>query len=300
MSINIDSKEYKIVETKLGTLGNMLKLEKDNKYYVLKKISIADLTNEEIELNKEKYKILSKINNEYIVKYYHYYIENDYLNILMEYVGYSNLKNFIKNHKEQEELIEENIIENIIRQICIGLKDIHKNEIIHRDLTPDNIFINEYNEIKIGDFGISKRLETLKMSAHTQIGKLHYIAPEMQLGQSYNNKVDIYALGCIIYELFTLNEYYLDKYIAEKDCKINNEIYNNKWQKLIDSLLEKDYKKRPNIKEIYDYIKNEIMLSYKFKINVYDIYKKPYLQDETIYEHIKNKIVLIHKFNNNV
>ena len=71
----------------------------------------------------------------------------------MEYGGEINLKQYIEN---KEELIEEKIIKDIVLQICIGLKEIHKNNIIHRDLTPDNIFINKNNKIKIGDFGISK------------------------------------------------------------------------------------------------------------------------------------------------
>ena len=61
-------------------------------------------------------------------------------------------------------------------------------------------------------------------------------------------------MGCIIYELFTLNEYYIDKIIDDKDCIINADIYNQKWQILINVLLEKDYHKRPNINEICDYI----------------------------------------------
>ena len=59
----------------------------------------------------------------------------------------------------------------------------------------------------------------------------------------YNKKSDIYSLGCIIYELFNLNIYSRDKSFDEIR-KINSDIYNNKWQKLIDSLLQPDYKKR--------------------------------------------------------
>ena len=77
-------------------------------------------------------------------------------------------------------------------------------------------------------------------------------------GNKYNNKIDIYSLGCIIYELLTLNEYYIDTVIDKKDGKININIYNPKWQKLIDLLLQKDYNKRPNIDTIYNYIKDEI------------------------------------------
>ena len=106
------------------------------------------------------------------------------------------------------------------------------------------------------------------------------MAPEIIKGEKYDAKVDIYALGCIIYELFTLNQYYIDKVIEEKECKIDLEIYNKKWQKLIDLLLKKDYHKRPNIDEVYNYLnKNEIILD--IEIDIFDINKKIYFIDNT-------------------
>ena len=104
-------------------------------------------------------------------------MENDIFNILMEYVGDNDLKKFIQNYKDKDEYIDEKIIRDIVIQICKGLKEIHDNKIIHRDLTPDNIFIDETNKIKIGDFGISKIITTYQRYAKTQIGKSHYLAP---------------------------------------------------------------------------------------------------------------------------
>ena len=137
-------------------------------------------------------------------------------------------------------------IKDIIIQICSGLKEIHKNNLIHRDLTPDNIFIDKNNKIKIGDFGISKILEN-NGYANTIIGKYHYFAPEMEKGNKFNNKIDIYSLGCLIYELFTLNVYYIDSKIEGKNVQINLEMYDQKWQDLINLLLNQDYHKRLNI-----------------------------------------------------
>ena len=120
-------------------------------------------------------------------------------------------------------------------------------KLIHRDLTPENIFIDENNKIKIGDFGVSKKLDTYNKYARTNTGKYHYNAPEIEKDQKYDYKADIYSLGCIIYELFTLNEYYIDTKIDGKDGKIDTDIFNPKWQLLIESLLKKNYHERPNI-----------------------------------------------------
>ena len=75
----------------------------------------------------------------------------------MEYGGNTDLKKYIN---EQESLIEEKTLKDIIMQICLGLKEIHNIKLIHRDLTPDNIFMDKNNKIKIGDFGVSKILTT--------------------------------------------------------------------------------------------------------------------------------------------
>ena len=256
--------DYKIIkEIGKGGFGTVYLIEKENKKYALKKIPINIFDNGQTEKYTEEINILSTFNSEYIVKYYDSKINNDYIEILMEYGGTTNLKKFIKAHKDKNQLIEEEIIEYIIFQICLGLKEIHEKKIIHLDLTPENIFMDEFNRIKIGDFGVSKKLVTSKAYVYTKTGKHHYNAPEIELEERFNNKVDIYAFGCIIYELFTLNEYYIDKVILEKDCKIDTNCYKNKWQKLIDLLLEKNYKKRLNIEQTYNYIIekcNEILL----------------------------------------
>ena len=115
MKVNINSQEYEIIEEiGHGAFGKVFKIEKDKRYYAFKKIRIDALKKEEIEKYKEEAKILSEFNNEYIVKYYNSFIKDDTFNILMEYAGKFNLKQFIKNKKN--ELIEENIIYFLLAQ----------------------------------------------------------------------------------------------------------------------------------------------------------------------------------------
>ena len=169
----------------------------------------------------------------------------------MEYAGNKTLKSYIKDR--ENELIDPKTLNNIIKQICLGLKEIHESNIIHRDISPDNIFIDEENlKIKIGDFGIS----TISQYSHSSVGKYKYMAPEMQLEEGdenqkvrYNKSVDIYALGCVLYELFTFRNYFDDR-IRNKIEKINLEFYDEKWQKLIDSMLAIKYHERPSIEEV--------------------------------------------------
>ena len=252
-TMTIFTKTFKVIKD----LGKEIYLvQKENKYNVIKKIQIDNIesSKEKIEEFEKKVIFLSKITNDNIIKYYDSKIENNYFNILMEYGGNSDLEKFIRDYKDRSEYINEEIIKNIIIQICDGLKDIHHAKIIHRDLTPDNIFINEDNKIKIGDFGIAVIMDKSNDYNYGTMGKFHYMAPEIIRGEKYNTKVDIYSLGCIIYELFTLKKYYIDKN-KKFILNIDTDIYNSKWQKIIDLLLKTDPHERPDIEEVYDRIK---------------------------------------------
>ena len=247
----IDNKQYKGIIGK-GNYGNVYKIEYNNKIYAVKhlygKKKIEDSQNEDINLSK-----LSELDNkhkEHIVEYYGSYPKdenNKY--IIMEYAGNSNLKNFIEKYKKSHEYIKEKKIINIIKQICIGLRAIHNCGMIHRDLKPENIFIDEQNfNIKIGDFGTSK----IAFDTNTNTGTPSYKAPEIISGEEYNNKVDMYSLGCIIYELFTLKEYYLNEEF--NDIQEIDSVYDPKWQELIDKLLDTNPENRPNIEKVlFDY-----------------------------------------------
>ena len=230
---------------------------KDKKYYAMKTLFKED----EINTRVEK---LIKIKHENIVEYYGYFVKDDTTNIIMEYCDYSDLKKFIEDHKKRGIKIDQKSILIIALDICRGLIEIHKNNLIHRDLKPENIFLNRNYHIKIGDFGISKQLSDHTKFAYTQIGTEFYYAPEILENKNYDNKVDIWALGCIIYELCALKKCFNSR--IEIINKIKSQIkfygridlnyYNKDLQDIIYKLLEPNPEKRPNIEEAYNLINN--------------------------------------------
>ena len=213
---------------------------------------------EEIKAIQNEAKILSSIDSEYIVKYYDSFSDNESFNIVMEYCDGLDLRKYINEHKETNKLIEKDLIYHIISDICKGLKEIHSKKLIHRDLKPDNLFLTGDLKVKIGDFGIAKQLNNINEYAKTKAGTMLYMAPEIINGEKYNNKVDIWSLGCIIHELCTLNFCFesnsinelVTKIIKSNHEKININIYGDDLQNLINLLLDKDYKKRPTVEEI--------------------------------------------------
>lgn len=86
--------------------------------------------------------------------------------------------------------------------VCRALSFCEERHIIHRDIKPANLFIDEYGTCKVGDFGASKRSETVHAAQMmTGIGTISYMAPEIYYGKPYNNTVDLYALGLVLYQL---------------------------------------------------------------------------------------------------
>ena len=263
-----------VIESELGSggYGSVYKVKDKNNgsVYAIKTINIKQNNKQDIE---KEINILKIFNSEYIVKYFDSFSDDNYCYIVMEYCDDSDLSKLIKEHKEKNELIEETTIFNIINSICLGLKEIHAKNIIHRDFRPKNIFLNKNNKIKIGDFGISKKLVNQKYTT-TKKGDYHYMAPEMLVKHAkYNNKVDIWSLGCIIYELFNLETFFDDIFYREmveetpQVMKINPK-YNQAWLQLLNKILiKKDYNARLKIDEICDFIKNINNNNYEERTN---------------------------------
>ena len=88
--------------------------------------------------------------------------------------------------------------------ICSALEVCEYNNIVHRDIKPDNIFISKYGEYKLGDFGISRQLDKTQANMSRK-GTLNFMAPEVYKGESYGSSVDTYSLGLVMYKLLNKN-----------------------------------------------------------------------------------------------
>jgi len=87
---------------------------------------------------------------------------------------------------------------NLFVQMVLSLQNIHSMNILHRDLKTQNIMLDRrHRVVKVGDFGISKVLSS-KSRANTVVGTPCYISPELCEGKPYNQKSDIWALGCVL------------------------------------------------------------------------------------------------------
>ena len=122
----------------------------------------------------------------------------------MEFYEELNLRELINKYKNENEFIKEKNIYYLIKYICSGIKAIHNNNIIHGNLTPDFIYLAKDKKIKIDNFEVFKKLYNYNEYLFSNNNINNYLAPEIIKGENITNKVDIWSLGCILYELCTL------------------------------------------------------------------------------------------------
>ena len=143
--------------------------------------------------------ILKRLNHPNIVKYYGGGLDKDQRYYVMEYVDGGSLLDILR---KRDRLTWDKAIQ-VGRQVSSALEHAHNAGIIHRDLKPANLFITRKGRLKLGDFGIARDTEATALTAAGKtVGTYAYMAPEqIQAGPAISRKTDLYALGCLLYEV---------------------------------------------------------------------------------------------------
>ncbi|XP_015767873.1 PREDICTED: serine/threonine-protein kinase Nek9-like [Acropora digitifera] len=196
--------------TRIKTLGRgafgeavLYRKTEDNVLVVVKEVNLSRASEKERADAEKEVDILSLLNHTNIVTYYNHYIDGTSLLIEMEYCNGGTLNDKIH---AQKELFAEEIVIWYFFQICSGMSHIHDCDIVHRDIKTLNIFLTKSGLVKLGDFGIATILKGSKDMAESVVGTPYYMSPEIIQGQKYNQKSDMWALGCVLYEMLTLKK----------------------------------------------------------------------------------------------
>ena len=193
------------IEEKIGEGGMSIvykaRCNKLNRYVAVKVLKKEMSDNEDI-VNKFKREAtaIAALSDNNIVNILDVGSQDDVNYIVMEYVKGKTLKELIKQFGK---LNYETAI-TIAIQIAKALECAHKNNIIHRDVKPQNILVTEEGLIKVTDFGIAKSTSSATLTNTTTImGSAHYFSPEQAKGTLVDNRTDLYSLGVVLYEMVT-------------------------------------------------------------------------------------------------
>ncbi|TDZ61967.1 G2-specific protein kinase nim-1 [Colletotrichum trifolii] len=214
-----------------GSFGVIRKVRRKQDGLVMcrKEISYLKMSQKEREQLHAEFQILSTLRHQNIVGYYHreHLKSTQDLHLYMEYCGNGDLGRVIRDLAVKGQRAQESFVWSIFSQLVTALYRCHYGidppevgtnvlglfstaskpktppgtmTILHRDLKPENVFLGEDNSVKLGDFGLSKMIQSHDF-ASTYVGTPFYMSPEICAAEKYTLKSDIWSLGCIIYEL---------------------------------------------------------------------------------------------------
>lgn len=178
----------------------LVKRKEDSSLYAMKRVKMVDLNLKERENALNEVRFLASITHPNIIGYKEAFFDNESatLNLVMEYAEEGDMESKIKEKIKSKTLFKEEDVWNYLTQMAEGLKALHDNKIMHRDLKSANVFLKE-GQIKLGDFNVSKVVKLGLL--YTQTGTPYYASPEVWSDKPYEYKSDIWSMGCVLYEI---------------------------------------------------------------------------------------------------
>ena len=263
-----------------GSYGFVAKIRslKNKKIYAMKQIDLSKVgSDKEKQLCRQEIKLLEQLDHPNINKYHKTFVNDECLYIIMEFMDNGDIGGFINAHKKFKKPVREEEVWNILLQSMNALTYIHKKKIIHRDIKPANLFMTNDKTIKIGDFGVSAKTESLQTSVRgenffsgTIVGTPLYMSPEMLNNQEYDQKTDVYSMGCTFFELCFFQ--YPRKAspssvpgvinFNDLEIKENKNIYSKQLLDIIYKMIEIDPHKRPSSEQICEMVRNEYIKTF--------------------------------------
>ncbi|XP_065124837.1 serine/threonine-protein kinase Nek2 [Paramisgurnus dabryanus] len=209
------TEDYEVMLTiGCGSYGKCQKIKRksDGKILVWKVLDYGTMAEAEKQMLVSEVNLLRELKHPNIVRYYDRIIDrtNTTLYIVMEYCEGGDLASLINRCIKERRYLEEEFILRVLAQLSLALKECHgrkdgSSTVLHRDLKPANIFLDAKQNVKLGDFGLARILNHDTSFAKTFVGTPYYMSPEQINRMSYNEKSDIWSLGCLLYELCALS-----------------------------------------------------------------------------------------------
>ncbi len=210
-----------------GSYSTVLKVQRiaDGNIYALKRVKFYKLSDKEKENALNEIRILASVKDKNVISYKEAFFDekDSSLGIVMEYADKGDLFQLITERKKTKNYFTEQEIWKVFIQLLKGLKALHDLKILHRDIKSANVFLFQGGICKLGDLNVSKVAR--KGLGYTQTGTPYYASPEVWEEKPYDNKSDVWSLGCVIYEMITLRPPFQAKSMEELYKKVMRGMY---------------------------------------------------------------------------
>ncbi|NXJ29741.1 NEK3 kinase, partial [Dicrurus megarhynchus] len=213
--------------------------------YAMKEIRLP-MSSSGVENSRKEAVLLAKMKHPNIVAFKESFEADGHLYIVMEYCDNGDLMQKIKH--QGGNLFPEDTILHWFVQMCLAVKHIHDKRVLHRDIKSKNVFLTQSGKVKLGDFGSARLLAHPMSYACTYVGTPYYVPPEIWESLPYNNKSDIWSLGCILYELCTLKHPFQAnswKHLILKICKGSYDPLPSHYSYELHYLIKQMFKRNP-------------------------------------------------------
>ncbi|CAK8990698.1 unnamed protein product [Durusdinium trenchii] len=240
-----------------GSFGVVFKVlrKEDAVTCVCKQIQLSEMKKKaRLEANQEV-ELLRKVSRgcSYIVQYLGSFLEGETLHIIMEFCEKGDLSQFLKSRHSG---LEERSVWRYLLQIALGLQWLHQNRILHRDIKTLNVFLKTNDDVRLGDLGVARVLSGSNF-ANTFVGTPYYLSPEICEEKPYNELSDVWAFGCVVYEMCTLRHPFEAKNQAALLIKILRgqfapieTRYTEDLRELIDGCMQRELGKRTKLNDL--------------------------------------------------
>lgn len=229
----------------------------------MKKLQIFDIMSSSVrqECLREA-RLLESLDHPCVISVVESFMEDNDLYIALELGEHGNLQELLGTVKQQQKLLLEPLVWQYFVQISSAVEHMHSRRIMHRDIKPANIFVMADGRLKLGDLGLGRLFSSKTNNTLSTVGTPYYMAPECIKHEPYDWKADIWALGCLLYELSMLNSpfqdarsakslYLLWQRIESGQYPPLSPVYSEEMSALVNRMLEREQIERPDATEVY-------------------------------------------------
>jgi aurora kinase len=299
-----------------GSFGiiHVVKHMPTKEYYIMKKMSKREIKSSDMTQQiATEVKIHRELDHKNVVKMIDYFEDEKCIYIILEYMMKGDLYDLL--HAEtQDEIFQEDESQCIMRDVLNGVAYLHSKGIVHRDIKLENLLVNEFDTVKVADFGLSadlnalevlksggiphedtsgsgkstkkkipktrkeRRLEEVEDEMTVICGTTEYMSPEMLKGEKYTEKVDVWAMGILMFELLTGDipfEKRATKHKKYKD-KRNNQLFEKQ-------VINKEIKYPDTLStDAIDMMKKMLMKDPSKRISANDVLCHPWLRKQSL------------------